>query len=331
MQQKQTLPGTALDERWKRYRAEVKNCQHEFSEEAVHDLRVATRRLLAVLEMVRAVEPRPRVKKARRMLKAQLDALDDLRDTQVMLATTSATVTDLPRLQLFQEYLRKREKKLLREARTSIRKLKTAGLKKKLSRCRMALEENFTGRKGTADLLSAVDQAYARARQAYGEIDAADSASIHHLRVRFKKFRYMVEIVHPVMKGYPEMNLKLMHAYQSRMGSVQDAEVFLRTLTEFTARAVELAETLRFFEQHRLDMIEGFMRQRDELDTFWRSAPDSRFAWELNHEPVHRSTRHRRGSGDRRVRGRQPASTDGQGPEENGEDRPRPEEPGNGA
>ncbi|HEX2698114.1 MAG TPA: hypothetical protein VHM28_10430, partial [Anaerolineales bacterium] len=40
---------TSLDERWKTYRAQVKTCRKEFSEEAVHDLRVAARRLLAVL------------------------------------------------------------------------------------------------------------------------------------------------------------------------------------------------------------------------------------------------------------------------------------------
>lgn len=319
----------ALDERWKKYRAELKTCQREFSEEAVHDLRVATRRLLAVLEVLRSVAPHPRVKKARRLLKDQLDALDDLRDTQVMLVEISEVAAELPELKPFQEHLFKREKRLLREARKSVRGLKTAGLKERLAKSRAALEANFTGRQVTASLLAAVDQGFARAQQAYGEIDAADSASIHRFRVTFKKFRYMVEIAQPVLKGYPETQLKLMHDYQSRMGDVQDAEVFLRALTEF-ASPPELQAALKVFETKRADLIGRFMEGRDELYAFWRATPDATFAWEKDHEPVHRSTRHRRGGGDRRVRGRQSASTDGQRPEENGKDRARPEEPGNG-
>ena len=68
----------SMDERWKRYRAELKRCQRDFSEEAVHDLCVATRRLLAVMDICRTLDPHPRVQKVRRALKNQLDALDDL-------------------------------------------------------------------------------------------------------------------------------------------------------------------------------------------------------------------------------------------------------------
>jgi CHAD domain-containing protein len=315
----------ALDERWKKYRVELKTCQREFSQEAVHDLRVATRRLLAVLEMLRAIAPHPRVKKARRMLKDQLDALDDLRDTQVMLVEVSESAADLPELQSFQEYLLKREKRLLRAARKAIRALEVAGLKQRLDKSRAALEENTPGRKWTASLLSAVDQAYVRAQQVFGEIEAADSASIHRFRVAFKKFRYMVEIVHPGMAGYPEALLKQMHEYQSRMGDVQDAEVFLRSLTEFAEGAEPpLVTALAWFEGRRAELIARFMAGRGQLSVFWRETPEAKFHWEMEHEPVHRSTRDRRGGGLQRVRGRQPASADRQGPEENGEDRPRP-------
>jgi len=37
----------ALDTRWKTYNMELKRCRAEFSNEAVHDLRVAARRMLA--------------------------------------------------------------------------------------------------------------------------------------------------------------------------------------------------------------------------------------------------------------------------------------------
>src|SRR5215211_501085 len=95
----------ALDERWKNYRAELKRCRAEFSNEAVHDLRVAARRMLAIIRLLNSISPRPRLQKLNRAFKDQLDEFDDLRDTQVILAEISETLQELPPLQEFQDYL----------------------------------------------------------------------------------------------------------------------------------------------------------------------------------------------------------------------------------
>lgn len=50
--QAKTILLEALETRWKKFRAEVKTCRRDFSEKAVHDLRVATRRLLAVFDLL---------------------------------------------------------------------------------------------------------------------------------------------------------------------------------------------------------------------------------------------------------------------------------------
>src|SRR6185503_16477117 len=211
----------ALNERWKKYREELKVCKQEFSKEAVHDLRVATRRLLAVLDMLRALDPYPRVQKARRLLKNQLDSLDDLRDTQVMLVDVYESMANYPELKAFEEYLLAREKKLLRRARKEIMDMEISEVKRRIEKSRSSLQEKAGVTDWTARLLSVVDQAYARAGQAFGQIEASQSASIHRFRVTFKKFRYMVEILYPVLMGVPEEYLKRMHDYQSRMGDVQ--------------------------------------------------------------------------------------------------------------
>jgi len=327
---KENVLKASLDERWENYRTELKVCKGEFSEEAVHDLRVATRRLLAVLDIVRTLDPHPGIQKARRTLKDQLDALDELRDTQVMLVDVTESVADYPELKLFEDDLAAREKKLLRLARKEIRELRTPELKKRIGKIRLALDENVQGRKLTARLLSAVDQAYARARQALSEIEAEQSASIHRLRVAFKKFRYMVEIVNPVLKNYPEAHLQRMHEYQSKMGDVQDVEVLLSALREFTEQNETFAPARARFEEHRLELIAGFMEGKDALDVFWRSTPQQKFDWEKTHAPVHRSSRHSSGSGDAQIRERQSASVDQQGQKENGKNRTRVKGTGDG-
>ena len=316
----------ALDERWKKYRQELKVCKQDFSEEAVHDLRVATRRLLAVMDILRTLDPHPRVQKVRRVLKNQLDSLDELRDTQVILVDVSESLANYPDLKSFDEYLLAREKKLLRKARKEIKDIKLSELKWRIEKSRASLEENAngSGSRWKTRLLSVVDQAYARAMQAFGQIEALQSASIHRFRVAFKKFRYMVEIVNPVLKDYPEGYLKQMHDYQSRMGDVQDAEVFLGALAEFAEQmeAASMPVPVReSFENHRSEMVAKFMEGKEEIHLFWRATPEQNFTWEKHHEPVHRSSRNRSGGGNARIRKRQPAPADRQGKKENAKDR----------
>ena len=76
----------ALDRRWKNYRAELKRCRTEFSNEAVHDLRTAARRMLAFIQLLNYISPRPRLLKLNHAFKEQLDEFDDLRDTHVSLS-----------------------------------------------------------------------------------------------------------------------------------------------------------------------------------------------------------------------------------------------------
>src|SRR5215213_10911354 len=112
----------ALDDRWKKYRAELKRCRSEFSNEAVHDLRVAARRMLAFIRLLNSISPRPRLQRLNRAFKDQLDEFDDLRDTQVVLAEISETVQELPQLQGFQDYLQGTETRLLKTLRKKLKR-----------------------------------------------------------------------------------------------------------------------------------------------------------------------------------------------------------------
>ena len=77
---------TAFDHRWDTFRIRLDACRKASSEAAVHDLRVAARRLLAFVEIAHLLDPHPRLLKIRRALKDLIDGFDELRDVQVMLA-----------------------------------------------------------------------------------------------------------------------------------------------------------------------------------------------------------------------------------------------------
>ena len=320
---------SSLDQRWDEYRGKYKTCNREFSEEAVHDLRVAARRSLAALDMVRTLDPQPRVQKARRILKDQLDKLDDLRDVQVMLVEIAETIQSLPQLGSFQDYLQKREKRLLRAAHKRIKASKPSDLKKRILKIRDTLGKQAQGQEFSARLLHAVDNAYSRVMQVYAEMNAQDTASLHYVRIAFKKFRYMTEIVRPVLPECPESYFQRMHNYQSTLGDIRDVAIFISTLADFAEEGSSFQDSQPILQQYQKRLTElttAYFDDKGELTSFWRAASDQPFPWESSNDPVHHSSRHRSTSGDKRPRGRrQPASADRQGPQENAPDRPGPE------
>lgn len=271
-----------LDERWKTYGEELNNCRTEFSAAAVHDLRLATRRLLACIEMGRVLDPHTRLQIVRRTLKNQIDDLDDLRDVQVMLAETEETLPNLPELKPIQTYLQSAEKKLLRAARKQIKTFSLMGLNKRIFKIRDSLVKRLESSEAQAELLQALDNAFLTVTQRYGQIDAAQSATIHRLRLAFKKFRYMLEIIHPTLPNFPVENLERMHDYQAKMGEVHDVEMFLNLITEFSEQdaSYDPQPARHYYEKIHADIISTYLDDKDELLIFWRSAPDQPYPWQ---------------------------------------------------
>lgn len=318
----------ALDERLDAFRVQFKTCRRDFSEEAVHDLRVASRRLLAGLDLARVFFLKPSLQKTRRELKRFLDELDDLRDVQVQLVDSVDLLASFPQIEGMVKRLQKQEKKLLRAAEKELKKSQLTEISERVEKVHAQLREEIPAKGFDARLLSAVDEAFARAKQAQGRVEAKDAASIHRLRIAFKKFRYMLEAAHPLVHQYPETLFEKMHAYQSKMGDIQDAEILIQTLGEFAGREpdADLAPVRATLEKRRTELLAAFMQVKDELAAFWRAQSEDKFPWEGSDETVHHSPRNRRrsgGSGSRRSE-----TTVGEGAQKDGEDRARTEATG---
>ena len=197
----------ALDKRWKKYRAELKRCRAEFSNEAVHDLRVAARRMLALVQLLNSIAPRPRLQKLNRAFKDQLDEFDDLRDTQVILAEISETIQELPQLQKFQYHLQIVEENLLKTLRKKLKVIDLFDVSKRIRKTRESLETN-SDEELALQILQAVDHAFLITKQRHSWINSAQPATIHRVRIAFKAFRYMVEIIQPLLKDFPDRESK---------------------------------------------------------------------------------------------------------------------------
>jgi len=271
----------ALDQRWKNYRAELKRCRAEFSNEAVHDLRASARRMLAFLQLLNYISPRPRLQKLNRAFKDQLDEFDQLRDTQVILADISETLQDLPQLQEFHMYLEDVEKGLLKTLRKKLKVIDLFDVSKRIRRMHESLKTESDDNL-IVPILQTVDDAFLATKQQRNWINPAQATTIHRVRIAFKTFRYMVEIIHPLLNDFPRENLERMHHYQSLMGEVQDVEVIMQALAEAPIRlsTFDPEPVRRYYERCHADAIAAYMELVDQLDTFWRSAPDQPYPWE---------------------------------------------------
>lgn len=266
----------ALEERHKKYCAEAEHCQTAFSEQAVHDLRVSTRRLLALIILLKAVSPHPRLKTLHRSLKKQLDQLDDLRDTQVMLAGISAQVQNLPGLEAFHQYLARREERLLKKAARLLRQTKhkeTIAISNRVGKIRASLQNPASLSESlTAPLLYAADEAFNEVKERIALINPTQPASIHRVRIKFKAFRYIIEIIHPLLPGFSKEQFKTMQAYQTSMGDIQDAEVLLRMLERYAKKhpEFEAQPILQFYHQQHHNLINTYIQNMGTLYTFWK-------------------------------------------------------------
>ncbi len=263
-----------LRRRWELYRKQLRVCKRHFSERTVHDLRVASRRLIAQLVMLECVGLGRTCERARRVLKRRLRALGELRDVHVQRLFFEQQVTRFPEIALLHDYLRRREKKLERAAAARVKGFKTRKVRKSL----LALEDRLTRRSGREDLLLArVTRATAaafadvvRRRQA---IDPAKPNTIHRTRIAFKKFRYMLESLSPQFTGLSKRDLRELAYYQRRMGILQDLEVLQQFLSCFVQQHRHMAEVLepfaRYLRARRARALRSFLNSADALLGFW--------------------------------------------------------------
>lgn len=267
----------ALESRWQTYRKQLRYCQEEFSAEGVHELRVATRRLLAQFVLLDCVTASSPLEKARRVLKSRLTALSDLRDTHVQLLFIDQKITAYPELAGLRAWVQRHERQLVESASDNVSRCKT----RKLERCVSAMDKELTvnahrsraQERLASAVLRATARAFAEAVQRRQAIHLAELRTIHQTRIAFKRFRYMVESLSPALTSLSKRQLRALAYYQRKMGIIQDLEVMQRGVTRFLQEHKKAEPTLRRFchylWQRRSRALRSFLKTADRLFDFW--------------------------------------------------------------
>lgn len=264
--------------RWDLYRARLDQCRKQPSVDSVHDLRVATRRLMALLLMLRSMRCSGcKADTFSRVLKRQLKSLGPLRDAHVQQQFIEQQVERFPELLLLRKHLKRVEKQALKTAARQIRGFKMKRLGRWIRRLVLDIverEKNVArNQRLTAAGLNCADEAYAETVRRRQSIDSSDLKTIHKTRVAFKKFRYVVELLPPEMTGLIRRDLRMLDGYQRKMGAIQDLEVVQDGLTEFLCRhsnAERLLEPFSEYLRRRQRLaLRSFSKSVDRLSGFW--------------------------------------------------------------
>jgi len=270
----------ALRNRMRSYRKQLRLCQQDFSEHSVHQLRVATRRLIAQFVLLSSVVPGAKFEKARKSLKRRLKLLGELRDVHVQRTFIAHQWPRHPELVLVLDLISQQERRLTRTLAQKIKGLKL----RKLEKCCAALYTELrtvsdnAARKDVlaSNVYGAMAAAFAEVARRRQAIDPANSQTIHRTRVAFKKFRYIVESLSPAFTGLRRHQLRRFATYQRRMGLLQDLEILqafiARFVKEHAGTEALLRPFIRYLRRRRARALRSVVRHADALFVFWRLA-----------------------------------------------------------
>lgn len=273
------LAGSLRDAR-RNYRRRLKRCRKKFSEKAVHDLRVETRRLLALMDFLEAAHCDGSPGRTKEILKQHLDAFDELRDTQVQLRLLKPLWPEFPEAKPLRKLLQHHERRLIKQVRKKVLRARQRRLTRKLKE----LEKQICGASTSKPTAAGRRMVAASLRDSFNQvvslrrkIRGTDPAAIHKLRVAFKRFRYLSELLQPFLPWLTQERMRRIRKFQASAGDIQDLEILLAKLDQFVQEKgmpSAMLERLRgeLFRRKAL-VLDLFMERMDDLPEFQPEDP----------------------------------------------------------
>ena len=229
--------------------------------DAIHDLRVATRRLQQVLDLV---YPSPRsgeIRKLRRKIRRSRRVLGEVRNGDVQLARVERTLAGKRTArreawEAVQHYLRQRRTQNFEKALKKLSKVNLAifyvHLKGRLSlngAAPGAGQINLPEELGPEQFYDRIGQSLESVWQRFeAQIALSQQDSkvgvIHGVRIAAKRVRYLIEVVHEFDVPGSKETLQWLRGLQTHLGNWHDAEVLEQLMIEMLARPEFLREHL---------------------------------------------------------------------------------------
>jgi len=276
-----TLLLDSLETRWNNFAQQVSKSHRNPTEKSIHDLRVSMRRVIVLLEMTKPITAKNRRIIVLKELKGYIKSLSPLRDIQVQILFARKLRKDFPIMSSYLATLATIEKSAVKQARREISRINTNFSSKNLQNLKMSLASYLSEDPMMemaqpiirGELLRSFVQALFLRSEITNDKDGDDKL-IHELRIAFKHFRYMVEVLQPTLPRVTIKTMKSMNRFQLRMGNIQDTGVLIDGLDRYVAKIRKIERALftpvrSFLNELRDNRIHEFIRSVDELYNFW--------------------------------------------------------------
>ncbi len=268
-----------LEDRHQSFRTELARVRRRASEPGIHDLRVAARRLIAVIELIGCLRRDPRLAKQKRALRNLLKGSNALRDAAIQRLVLRRIGPAVPAATTYLRVVRLHERRSLIEAMKQVRGFDLDGLTAAVCGAQDSLLT--FGLLGSLDsaarliLLGGLAGSFARAVRRRQDVRPTDPSSVHKLRVAFKRFRYSMEVLAPYLPWMDTTLRKKLNAYQTAMGELQDLSVLLEGIAKYNAarpitNRMSMIQLREFLLRRRVLLMQEFLEHVDALYGFWK-------------------------------------------------------------
>lgn len=256
--------------RLKSFSRELKRCSQKPSEKRVHMLRIAARRLIAILAILEELIGRDkRLREMRKSAKRALKILGSLRDIQIQQEYLVDLSTTFPELEKYIGHLTIRESievkkaaKQLKHDDFDVSSFFLIKINKKLGVQKMSVQT-------VIGLLNARYETLIELNEA---ITPENSETIHLTRIAFKNFRYAWEIFHSLLPSGLSTREEDFQIIQGSMGKIQDLVVLQSGLSDFMQAhnsASHDAISMDQLNALKEAAIADFMRARPLIHKLW--------------------------------------------------------------
>ncbi len=245
--------------------------------EAIHDIRVASRQLQQVLDLIYPPPGPSKVQKIRRRIRRSRRALSEVRNCDVLLerarrilARKRASRRDV--WSAFQDYVEERREQSFRKASRRLSKLNLPGVCLRLQESlalpiALAGQEESSGEeanlqprlaKSLQETWSAFEGCVKQARE------MPDAASLHTVRIAAKKVRYLIEVIHTLEVTGSGDAVASLRRLQRHLGDWHDLEVLGEMMLEMVAQPRFLTERLEL----AVDVERLVLRNRKSMSAY---------------------------------------------------------------
>lgn len=255
-----------------------------FTEDGVHDLRVAVRRLRAPLRLFRDLGPLARLEREAKRLQ---DALGEVRDIHVQRAwLAEAERREKPGKRAALAALRAQVERPLGEKERRLKRALTRWVDQTVpALVRETTRLEALGKYGGRYLREQIIRQLRKVRRRMKAYERApDGLAAHELRKDVKKLRYEVELLRPALPRKIDTVLEVLEPLQEMLGTLHDADVRLQMLERSGARGTpaERAAAGQLLERVREERAAHALQLARELERWRAEALARSLRWMLS-------------------------------------------------